>query len=191
MSELLQTIKLTNNKVLRIYQDEDPQSPHFWDNEDMFLVYDHRQFHVQKDGFEPHDIYLHTQRIPEDDEIPSYDNATYAKYHILPVYATIHSGVSLSLHPSSGFDVSMKGYIMVYDTQQGFETAAELAQGLINDWNTYLSGDVYRFDLVTLETCKCCGYTHYNIELSIGGFYGSDVNKNGMLDHITEKPIKN
>lgn len=43
-------------------------------------------------------------------------------------------------------DVSTSGYILVErDTWNNFDDAVEAAEGLIKEWNYYLSGEVYGF----------------------------------------------
>ena len=42
---------------IKIRQDEGCQSPDDWGNDDIFLVYDHREFDVRREGFKPEDIF--------------------------------------------------------------------------------------------------------------------------------------
>lgn len=122
---------------LEIIQDDDAESPNEWDNEDVFLVYNHREFTVKKDGFEPQHIHQHlkakegvdyyneilknkdslnSQQLEDlgyykHDYVPEYE-----KYYIFPVEAHIHSGVSLSLTDNfekQGFDTSVAGFVLV------------------------------------------------------------------------------
>ena len=151
--------KLKDKHILSIWQDSDAESPDAWKNEDMFLVYDHRQFTVERSDFKPKDIY---------DYIIEYDAETskdlriseYNKYHIFTVYAYIHSGVSLSLaHQGCRFDTSSTGFILIKKDilQQGAgnveedltkEEASKYAEGLISTWNTYLSGEIFGFTII-------------------------------------------
>lgn len=148
---------------IKIRQDDSAESPDEWINEDVFLVYDHRDFYVKRDNFNPSDIikWLNIKRIldcpvsgDEDqeelkEELEEYFD--YSAYYIYPVYAYIHSGVSLSLGKSSypftcPWDTSMRGFVLVDKTDETTEEKAyELAEGLINTWNQYLSGEVYGF----------------------------------------------
>jgi hypothetical protein len=169
--------KLKSGNILRIIQDPSAESPDKWGNEDMFLVYDHRQFTIEREGFAPITIFKHIQsskkieklRSPKnntDDELEAMEewgeevNDNYDKYHIFPVAAHIHSGVSLSLTDSlrrQGWDTSVTGFILVkkeevvegkkpkFTTE---EEAKKYAEGLIETWNQYLSGDVYGFNVI-------------------------------------------
>lgn len=153
------TIKLKDNHILKIWQDTDTESPDAWGNEDMFLVYDHKRFTVEREGFKPQDIYNY---------IIEYDAETskelrvsdYNNYHIFTLYAYIHSGVSLSLeHQRYGFDVSSTGFLLIkkdilqqevgnIEEDLTREEAKKYAEGLIETWNTYLSGEVYGFTII-------------------------------------------
>lgn len=118
-----------------IIQDDICQDPQTDDNnDDIFMVYDHRNFTVKKEGFNPENIFNNL------DEYKKY-------YYVFPVFAHIHSGVILSLaHNGDKFDTSMRGFILVlkenWDTD---EIAKNAAQSLIEVWNDYLSGNVYGY----------------------------------------------
>lgn len=175
---------LTDNRVLTIWQDENGDSPNDWGNEDIFLVYDHHQFNVEREGFEPRDIYTYLQQCDSCDTI-DLRNDEYDKYWIFVVHAYIHSGVSLSLGNSSypfncRFDTSTTGFILVEKdiTQEGkapvliTEPEAKCyAEGLIETWNTYLSGKVYGFTIHHHIPCEHCGHIDKVQEDSCGGFY--------------------
>lgn len=121
---------------IKIMQDEFAESPDDWEDEDLFLIYDHRSFTVKRKGFEPIDIY---------ESGLAYEK----KYWIFPVEAYIHSGVHLSLFSGTKqymWDSSVSGYILA--SKEKFEDlgiATNAAEGLIETWNQYLSGDVWGF----------------------------------------------
>lgn len=70
-------------------------------------------------------------------------------YHIFALSAYIHSGVRLSLSNSfpfdpQGWDTSTCGVVMV--SKKGWrlrKSAEKAAQSKVNEWNTYLCGDVW------------------------------------------------
>lgn len=125
--------KLKSGNILRVIQDENSKSPDSWENQDLFLVYDHRQFSVKREGFEPRDIfdYLNSKEPvkPTEDEFKDengyidyedYDNAIndyqmsyndyaesinleYNNYYIFEVDTYIHSGVHLSLANTANY----------------------------------------------------------------------------------------
>lgn len=147
---------------IKIRQDEFCESPNEWINEDLFLVYDHRQFNVERKGFEPNDIYnylelkskiessigLDESQEELEDEIKGYFDYN-SKYWIFPVEAYIHSGVSLSLFSGTKqcrWDSSVAGYILAEkDSFKDEYDAIKSAESLIETWNQYLSGEVYGF----------------------------------------------
>jgi hypothetical protein len=60
------------------------------------------------------------------------------------------------------------------------EHAERLALGEVETYDQYISGDVYRFEvLVDGEVTDSCG-----------GFYGTKFADNGILDHIEDNELK-
>lgn len=163
---------------INIKGDDYCESPDDWSNNNLFLVYTHRDFTVKRKGFEPKDIYR--------------DLSFKELFRVFRVYAYIHGGVNLSLanteYPFNDiWDVSTTGYVLVskkeFDNKDG---AFEAAKSLIESWNDYLNGDVYRFSIVKETTCKECGHTESKLMDCCGGFYG-DAGKNDCIDEA--KPM--
>ena len=182
---------MSTGNILIVTPDDNADSPNDWDNDECFLVYDHRDFCIKRKGFDPEDI-------NNNDLTNSYDN-----YYIFPVYAYIHSGVRLSLSRGNDrFDTSMKGFILVKKDQLiswtleekphvcTKEDSLKMAQNLIETWNQYLSGDVYRYETIEEITCKDCGHITTNTIDCYGGFYGDDIATNGILDNIEGTIVK-
>jgi hypothetical protein len=132
--------------LIRIYQDDDPRSPDDDDNEDAFIVYEHRNFAVSRNGFDPSKIHEALQEAEDPKE--------FNKYHIWVVNAYIHSGVSLSLsraqYPfNDRWDVSTTGYCLISRKEWPDEAKAkEVAESVIKEWNQYLLGDVYYYEIL-------------------------------------------
>lgn len=142
-----------NGYKINIYQDDDYESPQN-DVEYGFLVFDHRQFCVEKEGFVPHEIFENNGKVPG--------------YFVFKCCAYIHSGVSVSVGrdeswPDQRWDVSCKGYWII-KRQKGTYTvdrAQAVAESLCKEWNQYLSGDVYGYmieDENGDEEGGCWGY---------------------------------
>ena len=133
---------------IQIVQDEHAESPDSWGNEDAFIVYDHRQFSVERKGFEPLDIFNTIN------EAKAKKEPTYEGYHVFVLNAYIHSGVSLSLGRQYPFndrwDVSTTGYVLV-KKQKGWSwaraKAEKIAESIVSEWNDYLHGNVYGFTI--------------------------------------------
>ncbi len=141
--------KLTEDRILRVYQDIHPESPNDWKNTDCFLVYDHRQFTVKREGFDPKDIAEWYNA--------SFRTLEYDGYYVFPVAAYIHSGVILNLTNSlkrQGWDTSVSGFVLVHKEsitvdktkhKTKEDAARSYAEDLIGTWNQYLSGEIYGF----------------------------------------------
>ena len=161
--------------TIEIVPDDFTDSPDDWGNTDVFLVYDHRDFCIKRNGFNPEDIYEAMKNKEE-----KYDN-----YWYFPVFAYIHSGISLSLkrwfpglpQGHNEFDVSFKGFILadsnIYKTS---EEAFNVCQSEINVWNDYLSGNVWGFRTMDSEE---------NEIDSCYGFYG-DPEKSGLIEQAKD-----
>ena len=148
---------------IRILIDDDPESPNEWGDDSTFLVYDHRQFDVRRAGFAPEDIFdylsikkaLTKENTFQDKEELEDDLKGYfdyeSEYWIFPVDAYIHSGVHISLantkdYPDRRWDVSTTGYILASkEDWTEVEDAYKAAEFLVEEWNQYLSGEVYGF----------------------------------------------
>lgn len=165
---------------IQVHSDEDAQSPDQWGNDDAFIVYDHRQFCVERKGFAPLSIFEHSQESK---------NKLFDGYWFFPVDAYIHSGVALSLanetaFPDRQWDVSTTGYVLVSRTKGWTWTrdkARKVAKSIVDEWNMYLSGDVWGYDVE--ETGDSCW-----------GFYGDEGKKqmiaeakSGIDHHINNK----
>lgn len=148
------------NMFYKIGQDECPLSPNdMWEN--IFLVYDHRDFYVEIPGFDAKEIYQNLEEYEKD-------------YKIFPVYAYIHSGVKLSItndkYPfNDRWDVSFKGFILIDKTNKNFEEDVNI---FIKQWNQYLEGDVWYLRIYTKTTCKEYGNNHYELVEDFGSNYG-------------------
>lgn len=134
-----------SNYKLEINYDEDPSSPAEEENDGLFLVFDHRKFNIEVNGFEPRTIF---------DYMKENNTNIYKDYFIVPIQALIHSNVYLSLlgTTSCKWDTSTTGYILVHkDFTENYSEAESLAQGLLKEWNIYLNGEVYCYSLYKKE----------------------------------------
>lgn len=191
MSDLIETIKYRGYEI-EVVQDQDAQSPKDWGSDDCFLIYDHRDFTVEVKGFDPAEIFdFLTESKGKRSLFPVL---TYAKrpigldadakieskhdyYHVFPVYAYIHSGVSLSLgrnrYPfNDRWDTSFKGFALVKRMKKWSWTEAKarkIAESIVKEWNDYLSGNVYGYIV------KSDSDDHID---SCWGYYGDYKSKN-------------
>ena len=209
---------------IRIREDEDADSPDDWGDDSLFLVYDHRQFSVKREGFNVESIYrwMYAKEVVEfgddvdgnyQEEVDGYSELN--NYFIFKVEAYIHSGVSLSLFTGTKqcrWDSSVSGYILASKSEFELEeTARNAAEGLIETWNQYLSGEVYgyiiekpnttyliskeKFDRLKFENDLATLEQEFDIEdeweevNSCWGFYGQDAaidEAKSVIDSLTK-----
>jgi len=157
--------KRIGDYLIKIFPDESAESPNEWGDEERFLVFDHRDFYVQRDGFDPKDIFEDGEKVKG--------------YHVFRCYAYIHSGVALSVgshsFPDARWDVSFKGFWLI-KREKGTWTRAQAlkaATDLCDTWNQYLSGDVYGYEISKVLSVDEDGNPDELEELdSVWGYYG-------------------
>lgn len=121
--------------IIKIEHDEINESPDDWGNTDLFLTANHRQFWVSREGFNPQDINM--EKVTK-------------KYMVFPLIAYIHSGVALSRsrdgYPfNDSWDSCQVGFIFVEKKSFPQKNYGEAADSLLEEWNTYLSGNVWGY----------------------------------------------
>lgn len=157
--------KRIGNYLIEIFPDESDDSPNDWGDEERFLVFDHRQFYVERKGFDPREIFMNGGKVKG--------------FFVFNCYAYIHSGVALSVgdhsFPDARWDVSSTGYWLVKREKGTWtrDAAFKAAQSLCDTWNQYLSGDVYGFKVSKITTCDK-GHEHEEEIESCWGFYGQE-----------------
>jgi len=168
--EALKVIEYKGYKI-NIYQDElsGDQNPNEWSDDNVFLVNYHNDFYVENDKI-----------ITKNDVKNWYagEKIEQAKdYHIFMLSCLIHSGVWLSLNYSfvsdgQGWDTSHIGIVLVSKKEaRTKKKALKLAEGLLETWNDYLSGNVYGYDVEGIASCW--------------GFYG-DFEKSGLIEQAKD-----
>lgn len=167
---------------LEVSQDEHAESPadNGLHDEDIFLVYEHRQFSVREPGCKTESENRSPAELREDG------------FFVFMVDAYIHSGVSLSLAGDRRrcmWDTSTTGWVAVsperlrdinpnwraekYPGMSDEQLARVLAKDLVDEWNNYLGGNVWMFTVWRDEVCSL-GHTHSTSVKSCGGFYGNE-----------------
>jgi len=186
MENLIEKIEYKNHQI-KIVQDADDISPQENGDDSLFLVhYHHRSFYVKSELFTEDELRSFLNGSTKKEYKQHYDNwkseyksLIFHKYHIIPVSAYIHSGVTLSLAKSfaldsGGFDTSHCGF--VFAAKSEFKTAKKAraaAAGLISTWNNYLSGEIYGY-IAENKDGECVG--------SCWGFYGDEGKADAILN---------
>lgn len=146
---------------IKIIQDENSESPEYWGHEEIFLVGFHRQFYVTRPK----------SGLGKPEDVESWMERESANFHVFKLSAYIHGGVALSLGSDfacdpGGWDTSMLGFVFVQRESWKEEAKArEAAQSLVDEWNMYLSGDVWGYVVEDQHG------THLE---SCWGFYGQE-----------------
>lgn len=150
--------------TIEIHQDMDPMSPNEWGDDSLFLIADHRDFYVPPSS-KDRNFLVH-------EEIEKRRKT----HHVFGLEAYIHSGVVLALSgegnfPDRKWDVSQLG--VVFASKEEWPKKAEArkcAEGLIDEWNKYLGGDVYGY---VIKSAKG-EYLPGQLQDSCWGFYGHE-----------------
>jgi len=177
MRDIIETIKYKNYDI-NIHIDEYPESPRQWDN--LGTIY-----------------YCSSRYILGDKQVDRkviQDIMNDPNYFYLPVYAYIHSGVSLwtnyntmrdHVPPSHlGWDTGMSGIIAVSKKKIRKEYTVKRVTNKLKDkigvylnneieiFNQYLNGDIYGYSVMLngkqIDSCY--------------GYYGTNWKENGLLD---------
>ena len=156
-----------NGMTIKVYYDEDAESPAGWDTPDAFLCSDYRSLNVNSECLSAEDC----REAIEDGKW--FLNGFY----IFPVCIYDHSGICIHLGESRGWDYS-NGYAFIcVKRMKGWSwqksKAEKIADGVVDEWNMYLEGEVYGFvaedeDGNELDSCW--------------GFYGDE----GLKDAIDQ-----
>ncbi len=167
---------------IAIIHDENAQAPDEWGNEDCFLVHYHRSCTIENKKILDEQDLAGIYRNEKTDKVKELKH----DYWIFPVSAYIHSGVSLSLEKSfpcdsDGWDTSHVGAIFIRKKAEKSwrlsKNAYGVAEGLLEEWNNYLSGEVYGFEIICEKdpdiTESCWGFN--------GSLYG---HKNGEEPYV-------
>ena len=178
------------NRKLVIHTDEDCQSPREWDNLGIMVCF-HGRYNLGDDhDFENPDDFR--QEINDGNAI------------ILPLYLYDHSGITIatssrmfSMADSAGWDWGQVGwiYILKEDVRREYgkkristrlkEKVVKVLEGEVKVYDQYLTGDVFGFQLIEIDSCDECGSENEEVIDSCWGFYGEDWD--GMKWHVREE----
>jgi hypothetical protein len=226
--QAIETFK-NGNKILKIYQDECYESPREWDNLGTMVCF-HRRYDLgDKDhGYVKSDysswdglfnaiskkaaivlpLYLYDHGGPRI-KVGSF-NGLLPGYHaefdtmrvgfIFITKAKIRHEMVRVLSEDRTLPWNKRVEKIKHVTKEDLERAEKYLRGEVEVYDQYLSGDVYGFRCVTLDTDKVKIYMKpYDIgneedipegdlmelgkEDSCWGFYGTDWKTNGLFDH--------
>jgi hypothetical protein len=172
---------ISNEKVtgLRIEFDYSEGDSRSWDNLTRMVCFYNGYNLGDKHSYNKND-YNSFEELKE--AIEENENVLVIK----PLYLYNHSGLTISTEPfNCHFDSGQIGWVYVTKETQELTGAPmdSLEEQLIGEVKTYdqeLRNDVYSF------TC----FKNGEVADSCGGFYGTNLEENGMLGHIPDEFIK-
>lgn len=187
--ELIKEVK-RNGKTLKIFTDEDPIDPRENDNLTKMVC-----FHKRYDLGDTQTDYWQ-EAFESWDELKEEIIEKEKPLVIKPLYMYNHSGITISTKPfSCPWDSGQIGWVYITNktinvcgtTIKNDETFAQYKErlekyleGEVNEYDQYIRGDVYLFE-VTDENGKTID--------GCGGFYGDDWKNNGLLDNVGDEWI--
>jgi hypothetical protein len=188
----------TQGISVRLVNDPSPESPRMWDNLGT-MVCAHRRYNLgdesgRSDALSIIREHLSDKQLREMDfdesHVPDIEQALELTGQVvmLPLYLYLHSGMSMKTSPfSCSWDSGKVGFIFVSKeklTQEyGWKRLTAdrrnkihaLLEGEVEDYDTYLRGDVWGFEVVQES----------QVVDSCWGFFGSDPLTNGVLGHLS------
>jgi len=182
------------NKV-RIVQDQYPQDPRKDDNICLMVC---RHGRYQLGDSKAKEVLAKALDVyaSDYDEIELVQKAEKAGliFTQRPLYLYDHGNITMSTTPfSCPFDSGQVGVILVLKetirhefnvkrfgkkvTQRMMEMAHRHIDSEVSSYDSYISGDIYMLQFLNSKG---------EVEDSIGGFYGDNVELNGMLEHVSD-----
>jgi len=158
----------------------------YWDNGNGWVMLSNKQLEAKAT-----DVVF--KAVEESDKRVNdlIQNALSKHYIILPLYLYDHSGITISTSSfSCPWDSGQVGYIYVSIKQvkeewgrknMSYKFRKQIIDHLVSNvevYDQYLTGDVYGFQIEPKDTNK-----HIDCDDSCWGFFGSDHEKNGLLEH--------
>lgn len=108
---------------------------------------------------------------------------------ILPIYMYDHGDISIKTTPFSCYwDSGRVGYTYMTKSsadRQGIKNPESILEAEVQEYNHYLTGNVWGFTLELVNTCPCCEQEKAEIIDSSWGYYG-DIKDNGLIDNLPD-----
>lgn len=176
----------TGDIRVRIVQDDMNDTPRDWDTLGTMVCW-----HPRYDLGDKHEF-----KAPED--FKEFMKEHSFEMVVLPLYLYDHSGITMSTELNYPFndrwDAGQVGWIYcMFDrvklewgkvTEVTVKKTKDVLRGEVETYDKYLTGDVWGYIVERCSVCPTCGDIQWEALDSCWGFYGSNPEKNGMVDHI-------
>ena len=204
---------------LTFHQDNDSEDPRTWDNPANMLCW-HNNYNlgdthnygcihdVLCDLCEQYGLDVTTIcQYKSDEETPKQrdrriieDLKEYVCIKFLYLYD--HSGITISLNDfKDPWDSGVVGIIYMDKTttlkefpnsneDNWYVIAEQHLEDEVTEYDQWITGDVYAFSLDKLVKCPHCNHEEEEFVDSCGGFIGSDITTNGMMEYFPEDVVK-
>jgi hypothetical protein len=192
----METFELRNGRKLVIEHCDFAESPREWDNLTKCIF-----FGNYKHLGDNHTFDFNTEFDSRQDFIDRGEDIIKKEFDAVLVKAVHlynHSGISISTEYSGNYtcrwDSGTIGFVIITKddlrneykwkniTQKRLDSVWDNINGVmdseIETLSDYIGGDVYQFEILDKNG---------EFEDSCGGFYGSDITKNGILDYVSSE----
>ena len=195
----METYNLTNGRTLGIDYCEWAESPREWDNLTKCIFFGNYKHYGDTHNFNFNSEFTSREDFINEgsDIIKKHFDAVLVK----AVHVYKHSGTSISTNGGYPYDCRWDsgtiGFVIITKqdlreeykwkviTQKRLDSVMEnidkVMDSEIKTLSDYIEGNVYGFSIQD---------ENGDTEDSCGGFYGSDLNTNGILDYLNEEDVK-
>jgi hypothetical protein len=182
--------KRIGDYLIKVFQDDSPESPRSWDNLGTMVCFHKRYDLGDKTDYrsEDYDSWEELKNGIEENE---------GEIVILPLYLYDHSGITISTSSfSCQWDSGQIGFIFVSKhkiEKEGIDITKveEYLKGEVETYDQYLRGDVYGYKVFKVSTCSL-GHEHEEEIESCWGFYGDEecmTEAEGVLKYHQEDSV--
>lgn len=211
--DVIENYPLPDNRELKIFYDDNPESPRKWDNLGT-MICAHRRYNLgdvqvssKLEALQHMADHMDITKIIEDldlteeiyndeDKLEDWLNSR-EDWVCLPLYLYDHSGITISTSSfSCRWDSGQVGHIFCSTSKileeygdvspETLEKVSKVLEGEVEVYDQYITGDVYGFRVVKKSICDH-GHEHEEDEDSCWGFFGSDIKENGILDYLSKQ----
>ena len=186
----------TENTTLKIKYDSDSQNPREWDNLTKMICF-HKRYNLGDKHDYNFDYYSSFDEMKK--EIIENEGVAI----IEPLYMYDHSGQTISTKPfSCPWDSGQIGFVFITKkdlleefggkriTKKIIERGERVLRGEVETYDQFIRGDVYGFEIEYKTTDSVSGEIKDDVSDSCWGFYGDNIWKNGMYEHINSDAIE-